>query len=175
MVALSCSDAYESAYWGEQRGSVVLTGDTLFQGNAGRASPATIDTMFASLQRLKVLPEQTLLLPAHHYGYCTSTLVGRELKANAMLKARTIEQFRMINGMPAAMPSRGGLSRKPASGRVARQQQGKSAARELCRPVLRRRRWNGGDFELGPAPLQQWLCCGGCLADDTRGHGRAGL
>ena len=42
------------------------------QGRRGRAAGAgTVDDLFRSLQKLKALPPDTIVLPAHHYGACS--------------------------------------------------------------------------------------------------------
>ncbi|PIT21587.1 hydroxyacylglutathione hydrolase [Snodgrassella communis] len=49
---------------GQQR---VFCGDTLFSAGCGRVFTGTMAQMFASLQRLNSLPENTLFYPAHEY------------------------------------------------------------------------------------------------------------
>ncbi|PIT17013.1 hydroxyacylglutathione hydrolase [Snodgrassella alvi] len=49
---------------GQQR---VFCGDTLFSAGCGRVFPGTMAQMFASLQRLNSLPQDTLFYPAHEY------------------------------------------------------------------------------------------------------------
>ncbi|PIT18315.1 hydroxyacylglutathione hydrolase [Snodgrassella alvi] len=49
---------------GQQR---VFCGDTLFSAGCGRVFTGTMAQMFASLQRLNSLPQDTLFYPAHEY------------------------------------------------------------------------------------------------------------
>jgi len=73
--------SFHSSYSGDGMGYAVLTGDTLFQGNVGRIQSAkNAEELFTSLQKIKELPSSTLVFPAHHYGYCTSTTIENESK-----------------------------------------------------------------------------------------------
>ena len=96
----------------------ILTGDTLFQGNVGRvAGPNAVRPMFESLQRIKALGDEVHILPAHHYGFCTSTTVAVEKKMNTMFgKCKTVEQFAMVSGV--ALPEDGRISKNNVSGSV---------------------------------------------------------
>lgn len=52
------------AYYGHK---VVFTGDTLFTGGCGRVFEGTPPQMYRSLQKLKSLPEETLVYCGHEY------------------------------------------------------------------------------------------------------------
>ena len=45
----------------------VFCGDTLFSAGCGRVFTGTIEELYASFERLKKLPEDTLFYPAHEY------------------------------------------------------------------------------------------------------------
>ncbi len=65
----------------------LLTGDTLLIGSCGRTDLPTGDpvVLYESLQRLKGLPEATLIFPGHDYGGHRASTLGRELKNNPRL------------------------------------------------------------------------------------------
>lgn len=46
---------------------VLFTGDTLFVCGCGRISECDAETMYASLQKLTTLPDETLIYPGHDY------------------------------------------------------------------------------------------------------------
>ncbi len=66
----------------------VLTGDTLLIEGCGRTDLPTGDAhaLFASLQRLAELPEDTLVLPAHDYKGRRASTIGREKLHNPRLR-----------------------------------------------------------------------------------------
>jgi hydroxyacylglutathione hydrolase len=88
---------------GHTRGSVcilvddvaMLTGDTLFIGNCGRTDLAdgSDREMFATLQRLKKLPDALIVYPGHDYGDKSFDTLGNQKRSNGTLVARTFEEF----------------------------------------------------------------------------------
>ena len=52
------------AYWGQ---NLLFCGDTLFSAGSGRVFEGTIDQMFASLNKLASLPDDTLVYCGHEY------------------------------------------------------------------------------------------------------------
>ena len=66
----------------------VITGDTLFVGGVGRTDlpggsfPVLKDSIH---QRLFTLPEDTIVLPGHHYGPTPTSTIGREKRENAFV------------------------------------------------------------------------------------------
>ncbi len=95
-----------------------LTGDTLFVGSIGRPDlldvpPATLAAQsFTSVQRLKTLPDATLVLPAHgagslcgaHLSSDTTSTIGREKKTNPYLQIGSEATFvaNVISHQPVA-------------------------------------------------------------------------
>jgi glyoxylase-like metal-dependent hydrolase (beta-lactamase superfamily II)/rhodanese-related sulfurtransferase len=95
-----------------------LTGDTLFVGSIGRPDlldvpPAELAAQsFASVQRLKTLPDATLVLPAHgagslcgaHLSPETTSTIGREKATNPYLKIASEATFvaNVISHQPVA-------------------------------------------------------------------------
>jgi hydroxyacylglutathione hydrolase len=56
------------AFYSENNGSPILfCGDTLFAGGCGRVFEGTFDQMYESLNKLKVLPENTSIYCGHEY------------------------------------------------------------------------------------------------------------
>ena len=79
-------------------GMALLTGDTLFMGDCGRTDlPDGSNTqMFASLQRLKTLPDDVIVYPGHDYGGMPSDTLGNQKRANKTLTADSPEIFSAI-------------------------------------------------------------------------------
>ncbi|HOM77371.1 MAG TPA: hydroxyacylglutathione hydrolase [Anaerohalosphaeraceae bacterium] len=50
-----------------EAGLLLFTGDTLFICGCGRVLETDMETMFQSLQKLKALPDETLVYPGHAY------------------------------------------------------------------------------------------------------------
>lgn len=77
------------------KGPVLFSGDTLFVRNCGNTHQETGDTrrMFESLQRLKRLPRETIVLPGHHYTPECATTIGRELAQNPALLCSSVEEL----------------------------------------------------------------------------------
>ena len=73
----------------------LLTGDTLFIRDCGRTDfpESNNDDMFASLQRLKALPDDLVVLPGHHYAAETASLLGAEKKRSPPLLCRSAEEL----------------------------------------------------------------------------------
>jgi glyoxylase-like metal-dependent hydrolase (beta-lactamase superfamily II) len=67
----------------------VFTGDTLFVGAVGRTDlpGGSGEVMFDSIQRsLCTLPDETLVLPGHHYGSTPTSTIGQEKRSNPFLR-----------------------------------------------------------------------------------------
>lgn len=97
-----------------------LTGDTLFIGGIGRPdlvggeiTPSVLASMsFDSIQRLKTLPDATMVLPAHgagslcgaHLSDDTTSTIGAEQKTNPylLLTARAPFVAKVVSGLPVA-------------------------------------------------------------------------
>ncbi|MEO7163117.1 MAG: MBL fold metallo-hydrolase, partial [Bdellovibrionia bacterium] len=73
----------------------LFTGDTLFIRDCGRTDLPTgsNEKMFQSLQKLKKLDPNSVILPGHHYqDECTSTL-AMELKVSPPLQCKSVEEL----------------------------------------------------------------------------------
>jgi glyoxylase-like metal-dependent hydrolase (beta-lactamase superfamily II) len=76
----------------------LFTGDTVFIRDCGRTDLETGSTMsmFQSLQRLKTLPHQAILLPGHHYQLeCASTL-ATELVENPAFRCQSVADLEAL-------------------------------------------------------------------------------
>jgi glyoxylase-like metal-dependent hydrolase (beta-lactamase superfamily II) len=76
----------------------LLTGDTLFIGNCGRADliGGNIYDLFNSLQRIKNLSNDLIIYPGHNYGHKPFDSLKNQKKTNITLLANNIEEFKMI-------------------------------------------------------------------------------
>ncbi len=73
----------------------LVTADTLFIGDCGRADLPGSDpaALFASLQKLKTLPDHLIVCPGHDYGPAPSRTLGEEKRSNRTLLAANLEEF----------------------------------------------------------------------------------
>ena len=88
----------------------LFTGDTLFIGGVGRTDFAGGDprVLFASLQTLAALPEETRVYPGHDYGQTLTSTIGWERTSNPYLLCRTVDEFVALRtGKSAPRPVRG--------------------------------------------------------------------
>ena len=76
----------------------VVTGDVLFVGGCGRTDFPGGNTaaMWASLQRLMALPEETRVYPGHNYGTTPTSTIAHEIRENRFLRCQTFEEFRAM-------------------------------------------------------------------------------
>lgn len=67
----------------------LITGDMLFVDGCGRVDlpGSDPDAMFASLQRLAKLPDDTIIYPGHDYGPTPTSTLGAQKKTNPYLSA----------------------------------------------------------------------------------------
>ncbi len=79
-------------------GKALFTGDTLFIGDCGRTDLAggSNPQLFASLQRIKSLPDDVIIYPGHDYGEVPSDSLGNQKKVNKTLLAGSMEEFAHI-------------------------------------------------------------------------------
>jgi glyoxylase-like metal-dependent hydrolase (beta-lactamase superfamily II) len=80
---------------GRKHPPFLFTGDTVFIRDCGRTDfpDGSDEEMFASLQRIRALPPDTVILPGHHYQpECASTL-ARELLESPPFQCRSVEEL----------------------------------------------------------------------------------
>ena len=77
-------------------GGHLVSGDTLFIGSCGRvdlpgSNPA--DLYYSLTQKLKRLPDETVLLPGHNYAPEQTSTIGREKKSNPFMRFASVEDY----------------------------------------------------------------------------------
>ena len=80
--------------------NTLVSGDTLFIDGCGRVDlpGSDSDDMFHSLQKLKSLPDDTLLLPGHNYSHVPNATMGETKAANAYLNVKDLATWRQYMG-----------------------------------------------------------------------------
>ncbi len=78
--------------YGEGR---LFSADVLLIGSVGRTDfqNGSPESMFDTLQRLKTLPDETILCPGHDYHNLRTSTIGKEKKDNPFLKEDNKESF----------------------------------------------------------------------------------
>ncbi len=78
----------------------LVSGDTLFINGCGRVDlpGSDPDEMYHSLQRLKSLPDETMLLPGHNYSHVPQATLGEVKAENAYLKVRDLPTWQRMMG-----------------------------------------------------------------------------
>lgn len=71
----------------------VVTGDTLFVSRCGKTTPDNAPTLYESLQRLKRLPDETVVYSGHDYGDTPTATMAHEKENNKYLTAPDFETF----------------------------------------------------------------------------------
>lgn len=73
----------------------IVSGDTLFIGNCGRTDlPGGDDEeMFRTMEKLRQLPDETILLPGHNYADRPTSTIADEKKGNSYLMCATMSEF----------------------------------------------------------------------------------
>ncbi len=76
----------------------LVSGDTLFINGCGRVDlpGSDPDDMYRSLEKLKSLPDDTLLLPGHNYGHVPSATMAETKAQNAYLNVKSIDTWRQM-------------------------------------------------------------------------------
>ena len=78
----------------------LVSGDTLFINGCGRVDlpGSNAEDMYHSLQKLKSLPDETLLLPGHNYAHIPKATMGETKRHNTYLAVKDLETWRMFMG-----------------------------------------------------------------------------
>ena len=81
--------------------NTLVAGDTLFVHGCGRVDlpGSDPDDMFKSLRRLSELPDETLLLPGHHYSPEPSATLGFAKRHNLHLRIEDRAMWRSLMGL----------------------------------------------------------------------------
>ncbi|MFN2424964.1 MAG: MBL fold metallo-hydrolase [Candidatus Binatia bacterium] len=77
-------------------GGHLVSGDTLFIGSCGRvdlpgSNPS--DLYYSLNQKLKRLPDETVLLPGHNYAPQKTSTIGREKVGNPFMRFESVEDY----------------------------------------------------------------------------------
>jgi len=86
-------------------GAVLLAGDTLFSVGCGKLLEGTADEMFASLQKLKALPDHTLVACGHEYTENNVRFALTIEPDNMALQARALEVMQLRSSGRPTVPS----------------------------------------------------------------------
>ena len=80
--------------------NTLVSGDTLFIDGCGRVDlPGSNSAdMYHSLQKLKSLPDDTLLLPGHNYSSVPNATMAQTKSMNAYLNVKDLETWQQVMG-----------------------------------------------------------------------------
>jgi hydroxyacylglutathione hydrolase len=80
--------------------NTLVSGDTLFIQGCGRVDLPGSDAeqMYHSLRRLAALPDDTLLLPGHHYSEAPNATMGETKAQNPYLRIDDLPTWRQVMG-----------------------------------------------------------------------------
>lgn len=80
--------------------NTLVSGDTLFINGCGRVDlpGSNTEDMYHSLQRLKALPDDTLLLPGHNYAQVPNATLGETKTQNAYLNIKDLATWHQLMG-----------------------------------------------------------------------------
>jgi glyoxylase-like metal-dependent hydrolase (beta-lactamase superfamily II) len=80
--------------------NTLVSGDTLFINGCGRVDLPGSDSeqMYHSLQRIKALPDDTLLLPGHNYAHVPNATMAETRSQNTYLNIKDLETWKTIMG-----------------------------------------------------------------------------
>ncbi len=92
-------------------GPVLFCGDTLFSLGCGRLLEGSAQEMFDSLQKLKALPDDTLVCCGHEYTQSNARFALSVDPDNASLRARAAEVERLRAAGTPTLPARLGQER----------------------------------------------------------------
>jgi hydroxyacylglutathione hydrolase len=80
--------------------NTLVSGDTLFIDGCGRVDlpGSNSEDMYHSLQKLKSLPDDTLLLPGHNYGQVPNATMAETKARNSYLSVKNLETWSQVMG-----------------------------------------------------------------------------
>ncbi|MEM7077265.1 MAG: MBL fold metallo-hydrolase [Pseudomonadota bacterium] len=80
--------------------NTLFSGDTLFTNGCGRVDlpGSNSQDMFASMQKLAALPDDTLLLPGHNYGHVPNATLGETKQMNPYIRIDDPNIWRQLMG-----------------------------------------------------------------------------
>lgn len=85
----------ECSYFMETNPPYLFTGDTVFIRDCGRTDLPTGSNkqMFDSLQKIKALPKETVILPGHHYKPEYTSTIEVELAKSPPFQCRSVDEL----------------------------------------------------------------------------------
>jgi glyoxylase-like metal-dependent hydrolase (beta-lactamase superfamily II) len=80
--------------------NTLVSGDTLFINGCGRVDlpGSNAEDMYRSLEKLKGLPDDTLLLPGHNYAHVPNATLADTKAHNTYLNIKDLDTWKMIMG-----------------------------------------------------------------------------
>jgi len=80
--------------------NTLISGDTLFINGCGRVDlpGSNSEDMYHSIQKLAGLPDDTLLLPGHHYSDVPNASMGDTKKINTYMRINDLETWKSMMG-----------------------------------------------------------------------------
>ncbi len=99
------------AFYSEEY-NILFCGDTLFAGGCGRVFEGTFDQMFESLNKLKQLPDNTLIYCGHEYTKSNLLFSVEVEPENNDLIMRNTEIDNLLTEHGSSLPSSIGLEKK---------------------------------------------------------------
>jgi glyoxylase-like metal-dependent hydrolase (beta-lactamase superfamily II) len=90
--------AGESTYWLKAGQGYLFTGDTIFIRDCGRTDleSGSTEEMFSTLQRIKKLPGDLVILPGHHYAKECASLLSDELKRSPPFQCTSVKELESL-------------------------------------------------------------------------------
>lgn len=85
--------------------AVIFTGDTLFAMGSGRLFEGTAEQMFGNMQRLKLLPRETMVYCAHEYTQSNGRFAMVAEPDNVAVVERMVEVDRLRAAGEATVPT----------------------------------------------------------------------
>jgi hydroxyacylglutathione hydrolase len=87
--------AGECSYFLETDRPYLFTGDTIFIRDCGRTDfeSGSNEQMFESIQRVKKLLSNTVILPGHHYVHDCATTIEKEMKESPPFQCKSVEDL----------------------------------------------------------------------------------
>ena len=97
------------AYFGEK---TLFCGDTLFAGGCGRLFEGTAEQLYASLQKLSSLPDDTWIYCAHEYTLTNLSFALTVEPDNSVLQTRIKQTRQLREELQATVPSKLDLEKR---------------------------------------------------------------
>ena len=87
--------AGECCFFLNSSGPYLFTGDTIFIRDCGRTDleSGSDQELFESIQRIKTLPLETVILPGHHYQKESASTLQTELRESPPFQCKTVNEL----------------------------------------------------------------------------------